>query len=115
MKSLSLPGQRARSRGFFSFTFGNALTTLKGGGGSGDPTTREVLQGVRGLAGSAAEGSSHATVPTTSIRGNAEPARNSRQAAREVNGMNLTPQKQRTDNCTTWGNCPFRFTILISH
>ena len=35
------------SRGWSNFRFGNARTTLKGGGGSGEPTTREVVQGVR--------------------------------------------------------------------
>src|SRR5262249_54417138 len=35
------------SRGWWNFRFGNARTTLKGGGGSGVPTTREAVQGVR--------------------------------------------------------------------
>src|SRR5438270_10206857 len=56
-KSRSLPAQRARSRGCSNFRFGKARTTLKGGGGSGEPTTREVVQGVRtGFAGSASLG-----------------------------------------------------------
>src|SRR5262245_27937101 len=51
MNRRSLPGQRASSRGFSNFSCGNARTTLNGGGGSGEPTTRDVVQGTR--AGSA--------------------------------------------------------------
>ena len=63
-KSRSLPGERAMSKGCSNFRFGNARTTLKGGGGSGEPMTRDVVQGARvsfagsgslGLGGSAAD------------------------------------------------------------
>src|SRR5947209_7209648 len=40
-------GVRAMSKGFLNFRFGNARTTLNGGGGSGEPTMREVVQGAR--------------------------------------------------------------------
>ena len=79
-KSRSLPGERAMSRGCSNFRFGNARTTLKGGGGSGEPTTREVVQGVRtsfagsdslGRGGSAAHGVSHVTSPATAASDNA--------------------------------------------
>src|SRR5260370_41853741 len=54
------------SRGCSNFRFGNARTTLKGGGGSGEPTSRELVQGVRaGLVGSAADEAKQATDPET--------------------------------------------------
>src|SRR5260370_31134874 len=54
------------SRGCSNFRFGNARTTLKGGGGSGEPTSRELVQGVRaGLVGSAADEANQATDPAT--------------------------------------------------
>src|SRR5436309_2869578 len=71
-KKRSLPGQRARSKGCSNFSFGNARTTLKGGGGSGEPTTRDVVHGFRanfagsdafGLGESAAEETSHVKNP----------------------------------------------------
>src|SRR4051812_20069337 len=85
--SRSLPGQRARSKGCSNFSFGNARTTLKGGGGSGEPTTREVVQGARGdfavgaspgLGESATDGTSRARNPTTSNRGRDSTARDRR-------------------------------------
>jgi len=51
-------------KGCSNFSFGNTRTTLKGGGGSGEPTTGEEVQSVRkdvvgsaslGLGGSAAD------------------------------------------------------------
>src|SRR6202041_2492284 len=78
-KSRSLPGGRAMSKGCTNFTFGNARITLKGGGGSGEPTTLEVFQGMRidlaGSAsldrtGSAAAETSHVTNPATSSTSN---------------------------------------------
>jgi hypothetical protein len=55
--------------------FGNARTTLYGGGGSGEPTTREVFQGWRtgfagpgslGFGGSAAQGTNCQAKPSSS-------------------------------------------------
>src|SRR5205085_8467869 len=65
-KSRSLPGARASSSGCKNFRFGNARTTLNGAGGSGEPTTREVVQGTRAdFAGSAATDKRVATIPAS--------------------------------------------------
>src|ERR1700730_6128120 len=86
-KSRSLPGLRAMSKGFLNFRFGNARTTLKGGGGSGEPTTRDVTQGVRtDFAGPAsldrgdcaADGTNRAANPATNTNANADTTRDKR-------------------------------------
>src|SRR5271166_1161468 len=81
-KSRSLPGGRAMSKGCSNFRLGNARTTLKGGGGSGEPMTREVVQGIRAdLAVSAflsSDGSAEASQPArpaTTNSGNADTTR----------------------------------------
>src|SRR5262249_38511142 len=118
-KSRSLPGQRARSKGCSNFSLGNARTTLKGGGGSGEPTTREVVQGVRtdfagwdslGLGGSAAEQASHPTNPATTDSGNADAARNRRCPPWEGDGIDSTPEetaRTRVHLGTGRAVCPF--------
>src|SRR5262245_62389385 len=66
-KRRSLPGQRVTSRGFLNFRLGKARTTLKGRGGSGEPTTREVVHGVRAGLVAAVE-ASHATAMAPNAR-----------------------------------------------
>ena len=81
------------SKGCSNFNFGNARTTLNGGGGSGEPTTREVVQGVRtDFGGSAAEETSHATNPVASISGHANTVRGRRRPTWEDDGINITPE-----------------------
>src|SRR5262245_44596295 len=46
-KRRSVPGARVMARGRLNFRPGNALTVLNGGGGSGWPTTRDVVQAAR--------------------------------------------------------------------
>src|ERR1700730_9978147 len=100
-KSRSLPGLRAMSKGFLNFRFGNARTTLKGGGGSGEPTTRDVTQGVRtDFAGQAsldggdfaADGTRQAAKPDTRKSSKADTERDKRCRPREGDGMNSTPE-----------------------
>src|SRR5690349_16093191 len=43
----SLLGQLAMSSGWLIFTFGKTRTALNGGGGSGEPTTFDVVHGTR--------------------------------------------------------------------
>src|SRR5262245_57910666 len=100
-KSRSLPGHRARSKGCSNFRFGKARTTLKGGGGSGEPTTREVVQGVRAVfggsdsLGSAATETRHAINPAASKRANAGTTRHRGCLPREGDGMDWTPVELR--------------------
>src|SRR5438874_13733612 len=79
--SRSIPGVRAMSKGCLNFRFGNARTTLNGGGGSGEPTTRDVVHAFRADFPSSAcgdwplDGMSHATRPPISKIGNTKAAR----------------------------------------
>src|SRR5271169_2529774 len=84
------------SKGCSNFKLGNARTTLNGGGGSGEPTTREVVHGFRsdfevsaflGLGGSAPAQANHAANPVTSASEIAERARNERLPSRIRDGM----------------------------
>src|SRR5580704_9917098 len=92
-KSRSLPGQRAISKGFLNLRFGNARTTLKGGGGSGEPTTREVVQGTRtGLAGATrlsagGPAAKQASKPTSPTRGASADTTTSRRLPGEGDDM----------------------------
>src|ERR1700720_3048412 len=91
MKSRSLPGGWAMSKGCSNFSFGNARTTLKGGGGSGEPTNREVVHCVRmGLVGSAADEANQATHPATTT--NAGTMRERRRPRFEGDGMSGPPR-----------------------
>src|SRR5262245_59362065 len=87
------------SRGWSNFRFGNARTTLNGGGGSGEPTTREVVQGTRGgrvdlaLPGrgpSSAAEPSHVTNPAASA--SAPMIGDRRFPSSPVDGMSSTPR-----------------------
>src|SRR5205823_14126841 len=80
--------------------FGKARTTLKGGGGSGEPTTREVVQGLRtdlpgwgslDWGGSAAGEASHAKRAVPSRSGNGDRVMARRRPPREGDGMGSTP------------------------
>src|SRR2546430_16278092 len=94
MKRRLLPGQRASSRGRSNFRFGKARTTLKGGGGSGEPTTREVVQGVRtGLAGSATAGPGLVPSPAARVTVRADARKDRRRPPGEGDGMSPTPEQ----------------------
>src|SRR5262245_43841737 len=89
------------SKGCTNFRLGNALTTLKGGGGSGEPTTREVVQGVRTdfggsasvLGGWAAGATIRTTNPTTRSSDSADAARGRRRPPGEDDSMSSTPKE----------------------
>src|SRR5262245_58031208 len=88
------------SKGCSNFRLGNARTTLKGGGGSGEPMTREVVQGIRAdLAAPAflgSDGSAEASQPArpaTISNGNADTARNERCPRCEGDGIGSTPEE----------------------
>src|SRR5437899_2377845 len=85
------------SKGWWNFRFGKARTTLKGGGGSGEPTTREVVQGVRwGLGGSgysAAEETSRAISPAAIKSGNAGAASDRRRRPWAGDSISSTPEE----------------------
>src|SRR6266852_5319368 len=81
------------SKGCSNFSFGNARTTLKGGGGSGEPTTREVFQGVRAdLAGLDSPRTHHTRNPPTNMSANAHMPTNRRRPSWESFGMSSTPE-----------------------
>src|SRR5438270_10264973 len=90
-KSRSLPAQRARSKGCSNFSRGKARTTLKGGGGSGEPMTREVVQGIRADDSAAAE-TSQATNPATSTDSNTDRPIDRRRPPWKGDGMSTTPE-----------------------
>src|SRR5437868_5940416 len=82
------------SSGCSNLRWGNARTTLKGGGGSGEPTTREVVQGWRtAFACSPALGS--AVSPATSESADANRAMQRRRPPREIDGIVPLRAKQR--------------------
>src|SRR5438874_12721908 len=72
------PGSRAMAMGQRIFNFGKAFFARKGSGGFGEPTTREVVQGMRlsmpygrsvlALRGTSAAGTSAAEQRTISTR-----------------------------------------------
>ena len=77
------------SKGWSNFRFGNARTTLNGGGGSGEPTTREVVQGVRtAFAGSAAD---VVRAKNSAANSNASGRWNRRPPTRQSNGISPAP------------------------
>src|SRR6266478_6023034 len=47
MKSRSVPGAFRSRSGLWNVSFGKARTILYGGGGSGEPVNRDVVQGAR--------------------------------------------------------------------
>src|SRR5216684_5293413 len=47
MKSRSVPGAFRSRSGLWNVSFGKARTILYGGGGSGEPVKRDVVQGTR--------------------------------------------------------------------
>ncbi len=51
-----MPGAWARSSGCLKVALGKTRAAVNGGGGSGEPTTREVFQGTRTGGASAALG-----------------------------------------------------------
>jgi hypothetical protein len=86
------------SKGCSNFSFGKARTTLKGGGGSGDPTTREVVHGGRAgvsffFSGSALPDVMEASAPARARTGSPVRTRNGFRRLREDSGINITRKK----------------------
>ena len=75
-----------------NFRLGKARTTVKGGGGSGEPTTREVVQGVRpGLPGGA-DGTNRAARVVTDTTDNTARATKNRRRPGKGDRMNSAPE-----------------------
>src|SRR3954452_9686823 len=88
------------SKGWSNFSFGNARTTSKGGGGSGEPVTREVVKGLRtdfvgsaspAVGGPAEDDPSRAMNPAAIRSGHPSPIRDRRYPPGQGDGMNSAP------------------------